>query len=437
MTMTTQSLALGVSAPRVSSSQQETYLPVTSTMNSTANLETTASSYEQSRRQISSVVIAEEFLGPMPPETTVTYVEVPVVEEVIRHVPKLTVVEIEKIVPKYEVEYVERVVEVPQIQYIDRAIEKPQVTEVVREVPGPKQIQEIPREVVRAVPKIEYKQVEKVVEVPGEVIEVPTTQIVQRHVEVPRLNDKEVPVIVAQTIRPVITEAPEPVDVDIYEYEPQVIPVDVLVAKPVASQLIAMGATAEEHRQVSVPAAQYNSILRSLNAHLNPDDLNELPYVQDTTGTTPFLQPHETPAVIQPAMEVAPRQLPSHHMSTAAMSQQQQTQPQTLPYSTYPPTMTSSQQQAPVQPRMVFAGNPQVAQRTVSSQLAGYQVPATPQQYPASVVAPSIAGMRHLTGEVAMTASVKSQQRKSTKQSHHHHHHHKSSPTKKRGGCAC
>ncbi|XP_055389028.1 uncharacterized protein LOC129618262, partial [Condylostylus longicornis] len=85
---------------------------------------------------------------------------------VIRHVPRREVREVEKIVPKYEVEYVERVVEVPQIHYIDKMVEKPEIQEILVNRKGPRQVQEVPREVIKTVPRIETVTVEKVVNVP-------------------------------------------------------------------------------------------------------------------------------------------------------------------------------------------------------------------------------------------------------------------------------
>lgn len=77
---------------------------------------------EIDRRQASSTILREEYLGKVP-EGEVRYVEVPVIEEVVKRVPKREVVEVEKIVPRYEYEYVDRIVEVPQIHYVDRQVE--------------------------------------------------------------------------------------------------------------------------------------------------------------------------------------------------------------------------------------------------------------------------------------------------------------------------
>lgn len=79
-------------------------------------------SREVERRKTSSTIIKEEYIG-QKREGEVRYVEVPVIEEVIRRVPKTEIVEVERVVPKYEYEYVDRIVEMPQIQYVDRQVE--------------------------------------------------------------------------------------------------------------------------------------------------------------------------------------------------------------------------------------------------------------------------------------------------------------------------
>lgn len=77
------------------------------------------------------------------------------------------------------------------------------------------------------------------------------------------------------------------------EYEPQVVEVDVHVAKPISSHLSALGRLDEHHQVVTVPASQYNTILRSMNSHL-VGDVNALPYIKDGIHI-PFLGKEETP----------------------------------------------------------------------------------------------------------------------------------------------
>lgn len=235
---------------------------------------------------MSSNIIGEENLQAQP-EDSVQYIEVPVIEEVIRHVPKREVVEIEKRVPRYEYEWVEKIVEVPQIQWVEKHVEVPQIQEVVRYVPV-KQVVEVPKEVVRYIPKIDVKIVEREVEVVGETIEVPKPYLVENKVVVPRYLDKEVPTVVAQRLHPIITESDTDfVDVELKEYNPQLIPVDVYIPRPVTRSLIAANKY-EEHRVVDVPIAQYNALVKNLNTHLSDKDADAV-YVRLSDGTIPML----------------------------------------------------------------------------------------------------------------------------------------------------
>lgn len=75
----------------------------------------------QTTRPISSQIVSEQYFDKAP-QPNVRYVEVPVVQEVIKRVPVKQVVEVEKIVPKYETTYVDRIVDVPQVHVVDRQV---------------------------------------------------------------------------------------------------------------------------------------------------------------------------------------------------------------------------------------------------------------------------------------------------------------------------
>lgn len=216
------------------------------------------------------------------------------VKDVVRRIPKHSVVEVEKPITKYEVDYDEHIVEVPQVEYVDRTVEVPTIKETVRHVVV-KKIQDVPYEVIKKVPKVEYVEVEKTVKVPGDRVEVEKPYIVKREVEVKRYKDKEVLVVVAQTIQPTVVVSQKTVEVPVYQYEPQLVYVDVFVPKPVPLQLISAGVSKKvPHYPVTVPPAQYNTLLKSLNSNLPSEELKQLPYVQEN-GTIPFLSQYETP----------------------------------------------------------------------------------------------------------------------------------------------
>lgn len=226
----------------------------------------------RSERLLGSQILREEVLGSYPQQDQVRYVEVPVVEEVIRHVPKREIVEVEKKVPRYDVEWVERIVEVPHVQYIDKQVEVPQVQEVVRHVPV-RQVVEVPREVVKYVPKVETKIVEKEVEVPGEIVEIPRPYVVENKVVVPRFVDQEVTCVVAQSLHPIICESENDfVDVEMREFNPYLVPVNVMIPRPVARQLIAQKKR-EEHKIVDIPVGHFNALLKSVNPTLGDAEL--------------------------------------------------------------------------------------------------------------------------------------------------------------------
>eukprot|EP01071_Lankesteria_metandrocarpae_P013994 Lankesteria_metandrocarpae@DN791_c0_g1_i1.p1 len=239
----------------------------------------------QKERVISSSIIdAGETITP---EETVKYVEVPVVEEIVKHVPRKEIVEIEKRVPKYEYEFIERIVEIPQVQTINKQVEVPEVREVIKHV-RVKQIVEVPKEVIKYVPKIETRVVEQEVEVPGEMVEIPKPYLVENQIIVPRYIDTEVPTVVAQKVQPVVSEsATEQMEVDLKQYCPYLVPVDLYIPRPVQRNLVPAGKQ-EEHRVVDVPPAQFNSLVKNLNPHVSPDE-NEGLFRKTPDGSVPML----------------------------------------------------------------------------------------------------------------------------------------------------
>ncbi|KAH0476022.1 MAG: uncharacterized protein KVP18_004995 [Porospora cf. gigantea A] len=224
---------------------------------------------QRNQRLLSSSVIGEEYLGDFQ-EEQIRYVEVPVVEEVIRHVPRKEIIEVEKRIPKYEVEYVEKIVNVPHVQIVDKHVEVPQVQEVVRHVPK-REVIEVQKQVIKHVPKVETRFVEKIVEVPGEVIEVPKPYLVEQKVIVPRYVDREVPTVVAQKLIPIVSESETDfIDVELREYNPRLVPVDLFVPRPVNRSLIASGKK-DTHKVVDVPPAQFNALVKQINPSIRDD----------------------------------------------------------------------------------------------------------------------------------------------------------------------
>eukprot|EP01071_Lankesteria_metandrocarpae_P002456 Lankesteria_metandrocarpae@DN2342_c0_g1_i1.p1 len=246
----------------------------------------------QYERRISSTILQEEFLEKVEPET-VRYVEVPEYVEVPKYITKRSVVEVEKRVPKYEIEYVEKIVEVPQIEYVEKIVEVPQVNEVVR-TSTKKEVIQVPKETVREVKRIETRIIEKIVEVPGEIIEVPKPYVVENKIEVPYYVDTNRHVVVAQSVHPFVQDSPEDViEVDVHDHSPEVIEVEVQVPKPVSAQVWCEGSSSQYHKVIkNLPAAQFNSLLKLMNPHLVDDKV--LPFMSDNEGSMAMLPSYDS-----------------------------------------------------------------------------------------------------------------------------------------------
>eukprot|EP01069_Polyplicarium_translucidae_P013408 Polyplicarium_translucidae@DN949_c0_g1_i1.p1 len=247
----------------------------------------------ESRILHSSIIGEETGMGTEP---RIRYVEVPVYEEVIRRVPKKEYVEIEKRIPKYEVEWVEKYVEIPDVRYIEKHVEIEKVEEIVKQIPR-KEYVDVPKEVIKHVPKIITEMREKIVEVPGEVIEVPKPYQAENRVPRPLFRDTERATVVAQTLTPVLREDARVKRVDMTTYEPRMIPVDVFVPVPVKLEIEAVGKATEAHNPVDVPAAQWNSITRKMNEHLS-DEMQLLMKMPD--WSVPFMAANERVDIVHP-----------------------------------------------------------------------------------------------------------------------------------------
>jgi hypothetical protein len=150
-----------------------------------------------------------------------------------------------------------------------------------------------PYEVIvdKKVPKVKY--VEKVRQVPGNVIHVPQPYSVKQTVEVNRYTDRKRPIVVAQTVKPYIVEGAGVVDIDVFEYEPECIPVDIHVFKAVQAKVQAGVVVENSNKVITIPAAQYNTVLQQLNSHLPQQEIQKLPYHQEN-GQTMFLSERVT-----------------------------------------------------------------------------------------------------------------------------------------------
>ncbi|KAH0471958.1 MAG: uncharacterized protein KVP18_003461 [Porospora cf. gigantea A] len=105
------------------------------------------------------------------------------------------------------------------------------------------------------------------------------------------LEDVAVPVVIAQTMKPVVSMGSIPFTVPVRTMTPEPIIVPVEVVTPVDLPLKHTGQHTV-HKEVTPPDAQYNSILRSLNQHLDTPERHRLPF-RMSGSTASFLD--ETP----------------------------------------------------------------------------------------------------------------------------------------------
>lgn len=240
-------------------------------------------------RKISSVVLREEYIDKLP-EPTTKHVEVaPYVDEVVKYVIKKEVREVERIVPKYVEQFVDKYVDVPKYVEEVKVVDQIVPVEVIKKVP--KYIQENTPKAVHQDVEVSHKHAKLLSKkVDNEVIQVPKTVEVVKHIPVTKYDKKSQKLIVAQTVKPVIIEGQGELEVDVTTYEPEVVTVDIHVAKFVDTKLIKVGEAKTEHRVVAVPPSQYNSMLQYLNQHLSEEERQQLPYIQDNYGKVTFMQ---------------------------------------------------------------------------------------------------------------------------------------------------
>jgi len=299
-------------------------------------------------------------------------IEVPIIEETIKHVRKIEVVEVEKKVPKYEIEYIERIVEVPRVKIVEKYEEYEVIQEVTKYVPK-KEFVNVPREVVRYTPKIETTYIEKVVEVLSrdQIIEIRKPYTVDQHVPYPVYKDKEVGCVVAQKMMPVVRESKvELLDVEVCKFVPQVIPVDVYIPRPVQVPLIPVKKSDDVQSRVEVPAPQFNTLLVNLNSHLSGEEklIIDLPFRKGGDGNVPMLMSDQYNSTVTIACDQSAFQQRVAYGDLQASFQQR------VAYGDLHGSCQQQQQQQKAVPGDLQAGSFQQQQKSVYGDLqASYQ----------------------------------------------------------------
>eukprot|EP01071_Lankesteria_metandrocarpae_P002445 Lankesteria_metandrocarpae@DN2334_c0_g1_i1.p1 len=228
-------------------------------------------------RLTSSKIVFEQCLSQMPNDLPMRIIEVPVIQEQIKYVPKKEVREILKEVKRREVRYIERVVHVPRTQIVETIEEVPEFQEVVRYVPR-RQIVDVPREVIRHVPRIEIRSIEKEKFVSRDMPRrSPRPYLVDKRVVIPHFVDKEVPTIVSQKVIPVVIANSEldTVEVEVDSFEPVLVPIDVHVPKAVPVEFLDSSVLKEETRRAEhIDESELYNIFLSLNKDITSKGLS-------------------------------------------------------------------------------------------------------------------------------------------------------------------
>jgi len=206
--------------------------------------------------------------------------------------------EIEEIVVKEQV--VNTIVErVPCFNYIDDVIEVEHIVEkpIYKEVPVKKtvikQVQTPVREQrliekVRYVPVTEEVEIEKIIDIPGEVIVQPRHVVRDECIVTDKHFDKEVPVVISQVVNPVMKDTRKKVRVPAKILNPDLNTATVRVPKPVDLEFH-QSKVETKFRAIDLTAEEYNSAFFQLNSHLSPEHRkalrpNDHLYVNQETG---------------------------------------------------------------------------------------------------------------------------------------------------------
>jgi len=213
--------------------------------------------------------------------------EVPVYEKEIEEiVVKETVVNtIVERVPKFN--YIDDVVEVEHIVEVPVYKEVPVKKTVIKQVSAPVREQRL-IEKVRYVPVTEEVEVERIIEIPGEVIVQPRHVVRDEVIYTDKHHDKEVPVVLSQVVKPVFKDTKKKVRVPAKILNPDLHTATVSVPKPVSLEFH-QTEVETKFRHKSLSAADYNSAFFQLNTHLTVEQKQLLTpdkhlYVDSQTG---------------------------------------------------------------------------------------------------------------------------------------------------------
>eukprot|EP01055_Gregarina_sp_Pseudo9_P003226 Gregarina_sp_Pseudo_9__3225@NODE_340_length_3107_cov_31_797588_g320_i0_p1_GENE_NODE_340_length_3107_cov_31_797588_g320_i0NODE_340_length_3107_cov_31_797588_g320_i0_p1_ORF_typecomplete_len765_score208_21ATPgrasp_TupA/PF14305_6/0_16_NODE_340_length_3107_cov_31_797588_g320_i07193013 len=227
----------------------------------------------------------------------VQFIEVEVVEERTVHKPVKQIQE--RIVHKKKpvVEYIDKIVYDKTTEWIEKPKYVEQVVWVEKKVPKI-QIVEKQVEFIKKVPKHLYRTKEVVKEVPF-VVERPVPQPIPYHLKTLNVHDAEKATVVAQILKAQLRETDEVAEVPLKEFVPELVPVVIQIPKAVSVQVWLGGIVSTVHRQTTVTAAHWNSLVRLANSNITNMEL--LPYMREvSSGFIPFLPSSERVEWVEP-----------------------------------------------------------------------------------------------------------------------------------------
>jgi len=259
--------------------------------------------YVQVYVEVPHVEVVEKLVVIPQVEVRTSYVEVPVVEELVVQNRVVQTVEVPEYVKRQTVQYVEKIVEIPHVRYDEVYQEYDEVVEQIKYVPKAV-VQQRPVEVIKQVRKEVVVPREQVVEVAGPRVEVPVPQMVDVPVPHTTFKDTPWPVVVAQKLVPIlINDCVEETEVEVKQYVPYIVPVDVYVPRAVQLPYVMGAAKIEEHVVTGIPVAHWNGLVHRLNPALLAELqlMGYLPVLHEQDGSAPVAH---NPPLVHPIVSI-------------------------------------------------------------------------------------------------------------------------------------
>jgi len=146
--------------------------------------------------------------------------------------------------------------------------------------------------------------VEKIIEIPKQV-EVPKPYVVDVPVPMTTFRDTPWPVVVAQKLIPVmVNECVDEAEVEVKNYVPYIVPIDVFVPRAVELPFICGQTQIQNHVVTGVPVAHWNGLVHRLNVQMIQDATlySYAPVLREADGSTPVAA---NPPLVPPIVPIS------------------------------------------------------------------------------------------------------------------------------------